>query len=166
MPAGATYEPIATTTLASATNTITFSSIPATYTDIRLVFFCIPSAANDHIAINLNNDTAGNYSETYIVGDGTSAFSGRTSGAFKWRQYGGIVGTNPNLLTMDLFSYAGSTYKTALFTFSNDSNGSGRVHRQVSLWSSTSAVNRIDLTFGTYQFAIGSRATLYGIQAA
>ena len=33
----ATYEPIATTTLGSAATNITFSSIPATYTDLRLV---------------------------------------------------------------------------------------------------------------------------------
>jgi hypothetical protein len=32
-----TYEPIATTTLGTAAAFITFSSIPATYTDLRLV---------------------------------------------------------------------------------------------------------------------------------
>ena len=40
MAAGATYEPIATQTLASAAASITFSSIAATYTDLRLVLTC------------------------------------------------------------------------------------------------------------------------------
>jgi hypothetical protein len=37
----ATYEPIATTTLGTAAAFITFSSIPATYTDLRLVIVCL-----------------------------------------------------------------------------------------------------------------------------
>ena len=38
MAAGATYEPISTTTLGSNTNTVSFTSISSAYTDLIFVF--------------------------------------------------------------------------------------------------------------------------------
>ena len=60
-----TYEPIATTTLGSAASSITFSSIPATYTDLRLVLVHTPSASTGNAQMQFNSDTATNYSYTY-----------------------------------------------------------------------------------------------------
>jgi hypothetical protein len=69
-------------------------------------------------------------------------------------------------LTLDLFSYAGSTFKTALITQSNDRNGSGSVEQTVALYRSTTAISRIDLNSGAPYFNTGTIATIYGILKA
>ena len=57
MAAGSTYTPIATTTLGSA-GTITFSSIPSTYTDLVIVLNGNGSrvAGTDDTGLRLNSD--------------------------------------------------------------------------------------------------------------
>lgn len=167
MPAGATYEPIATSTLGTA-GFFTFSSIPSTYTDLRLVLAGGGDAGTVGVRIQFNSDTGFNYSSTRINGDGTTATSGRgstqdnmNSGQFDF----GDASTTPGVFILDIFSYAGSTNKTALATISGDRNGAGNVGRYVGLWRSTSAINTIYI-YGGRNFAIGTRATLYGIKAA
>jgi hypothetical protein len=77
----ATYEPIATTTLGSAASSITFSSIPATYTDLRLsVTTADAGATATYLALQFNSDTGANYSRTRITGNGSTATSNRTTG--------------------------------------------------------------------------------------
>jgi hypothetical protein len=71
-----TYEPIATTTLGTAAASITFSSIPATYTDLRLVVVAKAVSAST-LDVRFNNDSGTNYSKTEISGDGSSAVSFR-----------------------------------------------------------------------------------------
>ena len=157
-----TYEKIATTTLGSTATSITLGSIPATYTDLRLVI--VASATSGDVQLQLNSDTGSNYSRTYLYGTGASA--GSFSGANTSFVYltGAGLSTTPKLYTVDLFSYAGSTYKTFLYEGNEDANGSGQVLRGVALWRSTSAITSIYLYGAT--FAIGTTATLYGIKAA
>lgn len=160
----ATYDSIATTTLGSANSTITFSSIPNTYTDLRVVFTAQGSGADRFLSIRYNGDTGTNYSYTNMNGNGTNARSTRgTSMSFiSLGESTGSTTTNPSFYTIDLFSYAGSTNKTALMTNSADQNGSGEIGRQAALWRSTAAVTSITL-FAGGNFAIGATATLYGI---
>jgi hypothetical protein len=160
-----TYEPITTTTLGSAAASITLSSIPATYTDLRLVVN-VTMATGTTCRYQFNGDTSTNYSTTYLLGDGSSASSGAvTNGSFIYASQYTASTTIPSFYSMDVFSYAGSTYKTVLTTGSNDRNGSGAVDRQVQLWRSTSAITSINI-FSTGTFATGTTATLYGIKNA
>lgn len=166
MAAGATYEPIATTTLGSAAADITFSSIAASWTDLRIVFTCPATASSAGVRIRLNSDSGTNYSFTQLFGNGTTAYSARsTSVAYLY-----LVDTNtsqPVFCSMDIFSYAGSTYKTALLERSMDRNGAGSVGRNVGLWRSTSAVTSVYIyNDSAINFPIGTTATLYGIKAA
>ena len=168
MAAGATYEPIATTTLGSASATITFSSIPATYTDLRLVIIPLANSSPDDFYLRFNSDSATNYSITTLYGSGSAAASNRATNAT------GILMTRgtqtqlstPTLRTADIFSYAGSTYKTVLTTESSDLNGSGTTVVNVGLWRSTSAITTITLNRVGDSFAAGTTATIYGIKAA
>jgi hypothetical protein len=165
----ATYEPIATTTLGSAASSITFSSIPATYTDIRIILSAIGAAAGCYPAIQFNGDTGTNYSYTLLRGNGSAAASIQASNSargFILNSSADIPTTFPALSTTDIFSYAGSTFKTLLSSGSDDKNGSGEFNAYVNLWRSTSAINRIDLIGHGANFATGTTATLYGIKNA
>jgi hypothetical protein len=166
-----TYEKIATTTLSTVTNTISFTSIPSTYTDLRLVFVgkSDPSGSGDYLALRFNSDTGSNYSSTSVRGNGTAASSTRTTGDNIL--FVGFTTMNtdyPELHTIDIFSYAGSNYKTCLTTSSKDLNGSGWATDMVDLWRSTSAITTITLTTPNVarNFATETTATLYGIKAA
>ena len=160
-----TYEPIATTTLGSAASSITFSSIPSTYTDLRLIVTGTPAAASRGSLV-FNGDTATNYSRTTLNGDGTTATSSRATSA-AYILLGLTDSAAIQFWQSDIFSYAGSTNKTVLGIVSSDNNGSGFTTSQVGLWRSTSAITSV--TFKTYDganFNAGTTATLYGIKAA
>jgi len=162
-----TYEKIATTTLSSTSATITFSSIAATYTDLRIVFVGSTNTVGNGIIVRFNSDTATNYSQTYLYGSGSAAGSGRqTSVGYLYLATAALSTTIPQLVTADIFSYAGSTYKTVLGTASQDLNGSGYVDMNVGLWRSTSAITTVALNNESGSFNIGTTATLYGIKAA
>ena len=161
-----TYEPIATTTLGTAAASITFSSIAADWTDLRVVLVNV--ATTTFPQIRFNADATANYSWTYISGNGTAAQSGRFTSQNEF--YNNISGsaTVPFMTTLDIFSYAGSTYKTMLWNETNDKNGSGTTSPKVGLWLSTAAITSISLRADIYSttFGVGTTATLYGIKAA
>lgn len=167
----ATYEPIATTTLGSAASTITFSSIPSTYTDLRLVLVATASSANTaYPRFRFNGDTGTNFSNTTLKANGTTAASDRdtsqTSLILGPYNYVALSTTIPTFGSIDIFSYAGSTNKTCLTISNNDLNGSGEITARVGLWRSTSAITSIDILGNGGNFAAGTTATLYGIKAA
>jgi len=162
----ATYEKIATTTLGSANATISFDSIGSGYTDLRLVLAATNTAALD-LNVTFNSDTGSNYSFTRLSGNGTTAASSRSTSQTYIRANGASrAASEPYLLTLDIFSYAGSTNKTCLITNSEDANGSGGVGVKVALWRSTAAITTITTTTSTSTFAAGTTATLYGILKA
>lgn len=167
MPDISTEVAIASQTLGSAAATIDFTSIASTWTDLRVVVSGIQSSPYLAPTMIYNSDTGTNYSNTKLVGNGSSASSGRTTNSNRLGSADEFTGSAsyPNFVTFDIFSYAGSTYKTCLWTYSLDANGSGAVTRGVGLWRSTSAITSITINnsgWGT-DFAAGSIATLYGI---
>lgn len=163
-----TYDNIATTTLGSAASTITFSSIPATYTDLRLILTASFSSTGAALRLRFNSDTGTNYSFTSLYGNGTSANSsiGTSTSYIPLDSDFGIPNTQWSLWTADVFSYTGSTNKTVLTTGQTDNNGSGIVYREVGLWRNTSAITSAEVSLSGVNFTIGTTATLYGIKNA
>jgi hypothetical protein len=165
----ATYDKIATTTLGSAAANITFSSIAASWTDLRLTITGKSIAGNVY-RIQLNSDTGSNYSVTLLESDGSTLSSNRgtnNSAMLAGFSYGGSA-TIPEFVTYDIFSYAGSTNKTALVTTSaNQGSASGYIARIVGLWRNTAAITSIVITTSSSgDIPSGVTATLYGIKAA
>jgi hypothetical protein len=156
---------IASQTLGSAASSITFSSIPATYTDLRVVWTGTSTVNTVSLFMRFNADTGTNYSNTLLYGDGSTAGSFRNTSITygSLLPAGSISTTVPTFATADIFSYAGNTFKTWLDTGQDDRNGSGNVSRSVGLWRSTSAITEVLLRPSSGNFAIGTTATLYGI---
>jgi hypothetical protein len=158
-----TYEPIATTTANGVIQSVTFSSIPATYTDLILIV--AGNAVNNGTVITFNNDTSTNYSRTVLRGDGTSATSFRQSSQNYIAADASVSQPAQNII-MHIFNYANTTtYKTALVRSNNSSAG---LDQGVGLWRATpAAINRIDVTLqGATPITSGAVFTLYGIKAA
>jgi len=163
MAAGATYEPIATTTLGALAASYTFSSISGAYTDLILVINGIPtSSINPTLQVgNGSVDTAANYSYTNLTGNGTSATSGRNTAQTAVGAFYAAASTKPTTVIVNFMNYANTTtYKTMLMR----SNGSAETDAVVFLWRSTSAINTIKIAAST--FTTGTTLTLYGILAA
>lgn len=166
----ATYEPIATTTLGSTTSSVTFSSIPQTYTDLVLVSNNVKSlAAGATILIRFNNDSSSIYSMTELYGN-TSAASVRYNAqtAIPIQYFIGVGTANEGVVNItNIMDYTNTTtFKTVLARENNqpDPNypGAGMI---AGVWRSTAAIDRIDL-LGNSSFTSGSIFTLYGIKAA
>jgi len=168
MPAGPTYEPIATTTLGTATNSISFSSIPATFTDLVLIVNgegTSTGGGSQDVVLRLNGETAAtNYSETVLRGSGSSATSIRYSESYLNAASAWSTGRRYNHI-VQFMNYANTTtFKTVL---SRGNYAGGDVNAVVILWRATpAAINQIALNISPNNFAIGTTATLYGIKAA
>jgi|LakMenEpi03Aug12_release.lakeMendotaPanAssembly.Ray.scaffolds.fasta_scaffold491268_2 hypothetical protein len=163
----ATYSLIQSTVLTGNQTSITFSSIPQTFTDLVLVI----NAKNDTLTnneIRFNGDTATNYSITALYGNGTSAASTRETnnsyGSIDMNAYMGTTDFSYNNI-IQINDYANSTtYKTYL---ARANSASYAVDAIVGLWRSTAAITSFAIltTTGTRNYAAGSTFRLYGIQA-
>ena len=165
MPDTSNEVALATTTLGSAAASIDFTSISSAYTDLRLVVVATSTQALN-AGIRFNSNTATNYSGTGLVGNGSSASSSRYTiqTYLKLDNFDAGLNTTPVMYTIDIFNYAGSTFKTALVTLSGDTNGSGYVNRSVNLWRQTTAISSVSFyAASTGNLATGTTATLYGI---
>jgi hypothetical protein len=161
-----TYTPIATQTLGSAAATVTFSSIPGSYTDLVLIITPQSSSGTASVDIQLNGDTGTNYSLTYLYGTGSSAASGRDSNTAI--AGGGSAVATANIFltnTVQIQNYSNTTTYKSLLMRAN--NTDGNVLTAVSTWRNTSAITSISLKLATaVNFTTGSTFTLYGIKAA
>lgn len=170
-----TYKLISSVTVGSATGSITFSSIPATYTDLLVKVSPRFSAAsaNKTLVIRFNSDASiSNYTNKRLSGNGSAASSSSENG-----YNGGYVSeVNGGSSTASTFSnveiyipnYAGSNNKP----FSVDSameNNTTTAFAQllVNLWNNTAAITSITLVEqGSDNFVQYSTAYLYGISNA
>jgi hypothetical protein len=162
MAAGSTYTPIATQTLSSTQATVTFSSIPQTYTD--LVFVCNAPSTSGSITIDtltVNGDTGSNYSYTRLTG--ISSVS--TDKVANDTSFGGGLSYPGFFIEIwNFMNYSNTTTYKGIF---NKSAVTQVLYRTtVNLWRSTNAITSFAITNGNGAFAIGSTFTLYGIKAA
>jgi hypothetical protein len=169
-----TYTLIQAQTLASSAATVTFSSIPATYTDLVLRWSARTDRANtiDNIRIQYNGITTATYSETRLQGDGSAAASARQS-AITYNDFAisdGDTATANTYASGELYipSYTASQNKPISFFGAEEENGAAAYMRASAyLWSNTATINEVKLFLAsTYQFKATSSFYLYGIRSS
>jgi hypothetical protein len=160
----ATYEKIATTTLGSASNNVTFSSIPATYTDIVVICNAKVTSSTADLWFNFNSDTGSNYSITFVSGNGSVIQGARNTNATKMSVTNyGYLETTIGTYIVNIQNYSNTTtYKSSLARANTTSNG---LAAGAGLWRSTAAISTIKISPSADNFATGSTFTLYGIKA-
>jgi hypothetical protein len=159
-----TYEMIATTTLGSASASVTLSSIPSTYTDLVLVCNLTANTAPLNMGIRFNSDTSSLYSGTTMGGNGSTAVSTRYTGTLIGEIYASTSTTSGNqIFIMNIMNYSNTTtFKSAITRF-NSTNYAAEA--QANLYRSTSAINAVTVLAQNDSYATGSTFTLYGIKA-
>ena len=175
------FESIATVNPTGGAASASFTSIPSTYKHLQIRGivhdnYATDKAPNTGFDLNFifNSDSAANYSNHYLYGNGTSAVAAGASGSSVIN----LPGTNQistanymSVLIIDIIDYASTTkYKTVRTFNGADANGTGTTNRCVALnsglWRSTSAITDIQMTAWGTGFVAGTQFALYGIKGA
>lgn len=162
------FESIATTTVgASPVSSISFTSIPSTYTHLQIRYTSLASAAVNH-NMQFNGDTAANYSWHELDGDGAApVVANGANVAFIKAGYNANTTASYTMATIiDILDYANtSKYKTTRSIGGTDINGAGgyAIYRTGN-WRSTSAISSILIYPTSGNFTQYSSFALYGIK--
>lgn len=176
-----TFTKIATVTVGSGgASSIDFSSIPSTYTDLKLLVSGRTTNNNggrDYFMIQFNNSSASTYSYMWLAGYDSNSIVA-SSGTTQTYQKVFVMTANDtgaNIFgNFELYipNYAGSTNKSssADYVAENNSTSFWMNGLNAGLWANTSAINQITLypssPTPTGNFAQYSTATLYGIKSS
>ena len=167
-----TYEAIATVTVGSggAAN-IEFTSIPGTYTDLKLVLSTRDSKSTavwSDMRVRFNSDSSSSYPMRLLYGDGASVASlNQTDTGIIW------VWANSNNSTANTFSnaemyipnYTSSSNKSVSIDAVVENNAATGLNALTAAqWSNSAAITSILVAPGTANFLQHSTATLYGIK--
>lgn len=172
-----TYVNIATQTLGTASASVTFSSIPSTYTDLvlRASVRTDGSGVTRSLYVQINSTTTG-YSLTNIRGNGSAASSFRANSSFdtKWGLGGPYINaassTSNTFSNIELYftNYAGSTAKVASAFGAQENNsataGDANVTSTALLNSNTGSITSLVLSSTAGNLVAGSSFYLYGIK--
>jgi hypothetical protein len=167
------FESIATTTVGSGGQTpITFSSIPQTFKHLQLRIMSrdARTATANNVFARFNGDTAGNYSNHNLIGDGSTAISeGYTNEdamLFGLSTSNSAAANIFGVSIVDILDYANTNkYKTVRALMGADQNGSGSLRMWSNNWRSSSAVTSITLYAQTTpNISQYSSFALYGIK--
>lgn len=162
-----TYSQIATQTLGSNASTITFSSIPGTYTDLVFIAQMKNNGTGSDFLAKFNSDSGSNYSRTIFGANGSTKYSAKVANASTARfNYSEPITTDGNtVFRIHIMNYSNTTtYKSVI---SRSDRADSSLALIVNLWRSTSAITSVEFsTDAGGQFVSGSIISLYGIKAA
>ena len=152
-------------------SSVTFSSIPSTYTDIQLFLSSRSTGGTtqDYVAVQFNASGGTAYSDKRLEGTGSSA--GSTSDTSQNVIYSAYVATG-STATASTFgntsfyipNYAGSSNKSVSIDGVTENNGTvAYATLTAALWANSAAITQIVFTLGNGNFAQYSTFYLYGI---
>jgi hypothetical protein len=162
-----TYILIEAKILAVDTTTVTFNSIPNTYTDLRLLTSMRNNDVDafDGVYMSLNGSTS-NFTGKYLQGIGSG-----TPGSGSIPRYVGVgngaASTANTFSSFDIYfsNYASSNFKSFSSDAVSENNGTlSFAEFHAGLWSDTAAINSISIAFSSGPCITGSTFYLYGIK--
>jgi hypothetical protein len=167
------FESIATVTLGSA-NSVTFTSIPQTYTHLQLRILlrsANPFATSlGYFNFNTGLFGAGTSANSHkISGDGSTAASANVINT-SYMQFVETIGSTATAnafgaVILDVLDYTNTNKKKPFRSlYGYDTNGAGKVGLGSGFYNNTSAITQIDFTCDV-NVAQFSSAALYGIKA-
>jgi hypothetical protein len=164
-----TYTLISSVTVGSggAAN-IEFTSIPNTYTDLKIVF-SLRDASNtgdvwDWLDLTFNSNTS-NYSARMLYGTGSATGGTSNTTQIKYGYYTSSTATASTFGNGEIYipNYLDSNYKSILGNAVSENNATAAIATlQAGLWSNSSTITSVKLT-ARISFAQYSTAYLYGI---
>ena len=148
---------------------ITFSSIPQTYSHLQIRGITRNGSADNKVIVEFNSDTTPtNYWQHAFYGSGSGAGTGWSYNN-NWINYSAETSVSAGIFgpfVIDIYDYAATDKsKTLKILGGFDNNGSGYAWRQSLLWTNTAAISAI--TFkdaGGGNFAQHTTYALYGIK--
>lgn len=153
----------------TSTGTITFSSIPQTFTHLQIRGFhagYLPSTSGvDFLYLSSVNGNAPSYSHR-LSGDGSAASAGADgSNIIIGNVYTSPTPTQWSATIIDILDYSNTNKNKTFRSLSgNDRNGSGVISLMSAVYSNnTNAISSLILSGGGSYIANGSRFDLYGI---
>lgn len=170
-----TYTLISSNVLTGSAASVTFSSIPSTYTDLVLRVSMRTDEAgqpNNDALLTFNGSTATNYSLTTVYGYSTTSGSQRLSTqaniARNWVDAAGATSNTFASGEIYIPSYTVSQNKPISGIFVTENNASTAssavIAANAGLWSQTATISSITITAqATTNFVSGSSFYLYGI---
>jgi hypothetical protein len=171
----ATYILISSNVLSSSAASVTFSSIPATYTDLVLRASVRTDGSNftSLFGMTLNADATALYSVTVLQGDGTSATSlAATAGTYlRAYNYVGASATANTFSNVEFYipNYTSTTSKPISSFGVSETNSAtdAKMQAVAGLYRNTTAITSLtlDVKFAS-NFVSGSSFYLYGISNA
>ena len=165
------YDLLATEILTSAQASVTFSSLGTYASDyqhlqIRMTHRDSSASPADGF-VQLNGDTATNYSWHYLLGTGSSVVSGagaNASSMFVMQNANTAYSADIFAATVsDLLDPFETTKNKTIRTLTGVTGGTSRINLHSGNWRNTDSVTSIRI-FGQANFVAGSRFSLYGLR--
>jgi hypothetical protein len=171
-----TYVALAKTVLTTTQATVTFSSIPSSYTDLIVLISARTDGSSASYGRDLKltvNSSSSGYSYTILYGRPNSAGSFRSSSTtdldIGWGTTPTPGQTANTFGSIEIYipNYVGSTNKAISIIGLSESNNAtdAAIGAVAGLWSNTSAITSITIDdYDSTNFVSGSRFDLYGIK--
>lgn len=152
-----TYDLLDSTTLGSASASVSFTSIDQTYKDLVLVIYAKRSSSGD-IELKFNNSTADIFRFLNMVSDGSNQVANSDN---RTRATLSPGSTTTAVVTCHLIDYAATDkYKVAL---ARSDDGTNKTVASMNRLENDGAITQLDIEGGA-NFDAGSTFSLYGIE--
>jgi hypothetical protein len=169
---GGAYDLLETTTLATETETVTFSSLNTLasgydHLQIRMV---VRGGSGDNIGVRLNLDETSSYAYHRLRGNGSTVVSSASTSDTQIMGLemptSGYVSNSFGAIVMDILDFSSSVKNTTIRALGGHAADGNRIALLSGLYNDTDAVTSVSINGRGTGLGAGCRFSLYGIKGA